>query len=46
MALIQIKGSITNVLFAKLYDKQNEKGKQITIVGRGYFRTVLTGSQD
>ncbi len=45
IALIQIKGSITSIPFAKLYDKQNEKGKQITIVGRGDFGTGLTGPQ-
>ena len=46
IALIQIKGNITNIPFAKLYDKQNEKGKQITIVGRGDFGTGLTGPQN
>ncbi|EDP70753.1 peptidase S1 and S6, chymotrypsin/Hap [Flavobacteriales bacterium ALC-1] len=46
IALIKFKGSITNIPFAKLYDKQNEKGKQITIVGRGDFGTGLTGSQN
>lgn len=43
IALIQIKGSITNIPFAKLYDKQDEKGKQITIVGSGDFGTGLSG---
>ena len=43
IALIQIKGSITHIPFAKLYDKQDEKGKKITIVGRGDFGTGLTG---
>ena len=46
IALIQIKGNITNIPFAKLYEKQNEKGKQITIVGRGDFGTGLTGPQN
>ncbi len=46
IALIQIKGNITTIPFAKLYDKQNEKGKQITIVGRGDFGTGLTGPQN
>jgi len=45
IALIQFKGSITNIPFAKLYDKKNEKGKQITIVGRGDFGNGLTGPQ-
>ena len=45
IALIQINGSITHIPFAKLYDKQDEKGKQITIVGRGDFGTGLTGPQ-
>jgi hypothetical protein len=45
IALIQFKGSITNIPFAKLYDKKNEKGKQITIVGRGDFGTGLTSPQ-
>lgn len=42
IALIKIKGRITHIPYAKLYDKQDEKGKQITIVGRGYFSTALT----
>lgn len=42
IALIKIKGHITHISYAKLYDKQDEKGKQITIVGRGYFGTALT----
>ncbi|KZS40607.1 hypothetical protein AWE51_06570 [Aquimarina aggregata] len=46
IALIKIKGSVTSIPFAKLYDKQNEKGKQITIVGRGDFGTGLTGPQN
>ena len=45
IALIQIKGSITHIPYAKLYNKQDEKGKQITIVGRGDFGTGLTGPQ-
>nr|WP_321245966.1 trypsin-like serine protease [uncultured Psychroserpens sp.] len=45
IALIQIDGNITNIPFAKLYDKQNEKGQNITIVGRGDFGTGLTGPQ-
>ena len=46
IALIQIKGKITSIPLAKLYDKQNEIGKQITIVGRGDFGTGLTGPQN
>jgi len=46
IALIQIKGNITNIPFAKLYDKQNEKGKLITIVGRGDYGTGLTGPKN
>ncbi len=45
IALIQIKGNITHIPFAKIYDEQDEKGKQITIVGRGDFGTGLTGPQ-
>lgn len=45
IALLQIKGRITHIPVAKLYSKQNEKGKQITIVGRGDFGTGLTGPQ-
>lgn len=43
IALIHVKGSITHIPVAKLYDKQDEKGRQITIVGRGDFGTGLTG---
>ncbi|SEB48708.1 Trypsin [Tenacibaculum sp. MAR_2009_124] len=46
IALIRIKGNITNIPFAKLYDKQNGKGKEITIVGSGDFGTGLTGPQN
>ena len=42
IALIKIKGRITHIPYAKLYDKQDEKGKKITIVGRGDFGTALT----
>jgi secreted trypsin-like serine protease len=45
IALIQIKGAIRDIPFAKLYDKQDEKGKKITIVGRGDIGTGLTGPQ-
>lgn len=43
IALIQIKGNITHIPFPKLYDKQDEAGKQITIVGSGDFGTGLSG---
>ncbi len=45
IALIQIKGKITNIPFAKLYDKRDEKGKKISIVGNGDFGVGLTGPQ-
>ena len=45
IALIRINGNVTDIPFAKLYDKQDEVGKQITIVGRGDFGTGLTGPQ-
>ena len=43
IALIKIKGTIKHISFAKLYDKQDEKGQKITLVGRGDFGTGLTG---
>ena len=43
IALIQIKEKVTNIPLAKLYDKEEEKGKEITIVGRGDFGTGLSG---
>jgi len=46
IALIKIKGHIAHIPFAKLYNKQDEKGKKITIVGRGDFGTGLTGPQN
>ena len=39
IALIKIKGRITHIPFAKLYDAQDEKGKHITIsrcIGYGF----------
>ena len=45
IAVIQIQGNIRDIPFAKLYRKQDEKGKKITIVGRGDFGTGLTGPQ-
>lgn len=43
IALIKIKGAVKNIPAAKLYKKQDEKGQQITIVGRGDFGTGLSG---
>jgi secreted trypsin-like serine protease len=43
IALIRIKGSITEIPYAQLYDQEDEKGKYITIVGRGDFGTGQTG---
>lgn len=45
IALIKIKGSVKNGTPAKLYDKQDETGQQITIVGMGDMGTGLTGPQ-
>jgi len=45
IALIQIKGKVTNIPVAKLYDKNEEEGKVITIVGRGDFGNGLSGPQ-
>lgn len=44
LALIKTKGNLTHIPFAKLYDKPDEMGKQITIVGRGDFGTGLSGA--
>jgi secreted trypsin-like serine protease len=45
IALIKIQGEVIDIEPALLYNKQNEKGKPITIVGRGDFGTGLTGPQ-
>ena len=45
IALIQIDGFVKDVPIAKLYSKKDEKGKLITVVGRGDFGTGLTGPQ-
>lgn len=45
IALIKIKGAVKNIAPAKIYDKQDETGQQITIVGMGDMGTGLTGPQ-
>ncbi|HJY64044.1 MAG TPA: trypsin-like serine protease [Ignavibacteria bacterium] len=43
IALVQVKGKIDNVIPANLYDKQDEAGKEITIVGMGDMGTGISG---
>ncbi len=43
IALVKLKKPVTGVEPARLYSKQDEKGKLITVIGRGDTGTGLTG---
>ena len=45
IALVKIQGVFKNVVPAKIYSKEDEAGKKITIVGMGDIGTGLTGPQ-
>lgn len=45
ICLVKIKGTINDVLPAKIYSQKNEVGKHIILVGRGDVGTGLTGPQ-
>lgn len=45
IALIRIRSAVKGMHPAKLYDKQDEAGQEITIVGMGDMGTGLTGPQ-
>ncbi len=45
IALIKLQVEVKGISPALLYSRQDEKGKPITIVGRGDFGTGLTGPQ-